>query len=191
MSQIDIEIEFDHLLILTDDNVEELFDDDVCVRVIQIIFQFDAKLFENFTNFHVVWIDFERALIVDACQPIQHNRVQPLQQAFNVRRIENTFARILHMCIDAFLYQIGECVARKAIQQIHVVQILIGFVESADELLAPAAVGLFVTATALHFVHHFVVWVKNGAVETQLSISISFSIYAFTHRYLDGCLRIL
>lgn len=101
------------------------------VRVVQIVLQFDSKLVENFAYFQVVRVDFQRALIVDARQPIQDNCVQPLQQIVDVRPVEYAFACILHVRIDSLLYQIGQRVAGQAVQQIHDVQILVGFVESA------------------------------------------------------------
>lgn len=74
-----------------------------------------------------------------------------------MRHVEYAFARVLHVPVDSLLYQIGQRVAGQSVQQIHIVQILIGFIEGAHQLLASATVRLFVASIALDFVHHFVV----------------------------------
>lgn len=55
-----------------------------------------------------------------------------LKQSNDMWCIQDALARVLNMRVDAFLYQIGESETGQPIEQIHVVQILVGLIEADD-----------------------------------------------------------
>lgn len=84
-----------------------------------------------------------------------------LQQIIDVCCVQDSFASVLNMSIDALLYEIGERKTGQTIQQVHIVQILISFVETDDQLLASATIRFLIASATFDLIHHFNICQSN------------------------------